>query len=607
MTQLGSLRPSQLIFTFGIGSLVDLPNMSVLVLGLDDWDTAACTEITEERLVVALRKRLGNQLGSLFLPPIGKDAQPLGAVAAGVPVAPFPRWHRCPRCNALATVDSGIFTLRRDQWRPDRTRYVHSTCAKGGAGAGPTTLPARFLIACRNGHLADFPWREYVHGAATPCKPGRYTLKQSGAAGDASDVWVECLECGKSQSMGKAFDRDAPFGCSGLHPHLRRTDHKKCEEEGRAVLLGASNTWFPLVISALTIPASSNDLLQLIDENWPALRDIPSLEVAKYVCSPTRLPALGAYQVEELWAAIEKKKGGEPIASTVDLKEDEWKTLALDENPPVTKEFKIRKVAPPADFESFFKETSILDCLREVRAIAGFTRIESKGDFADAAYTDDGRQTALSNQPPTWLPASEVRGEGFFLRLNEKALGKWEKRKEVNDLSEMFVRVHKRWRELRNIVPPAANFPGMRFVLLHTLAHALIRQISLECGYTAASIRERIYCRMPKKDTDPMAGILIYTAASDSEGTLGGLIQLAEPKVLGRHIAQALESMRLCSSDPVCSEHEPTNDGRGIHGACCHACLFAPETSCEKGNLYLDRSVLVPTFANRGCEFFTDQ
>ena len=101
-----------------------------------------------------------------------------------------------------------------------------------------------------------------------------------------------------------------------------------------------------------------------------------------------------------------------------------------------------------------------------------------------------------------------------------------------------------------------------------------------------------------------MVGILIYTAASDSEGTLGGLVQLGQPVTLGRQIQHALESMRICGSDPLCAEHAPVADGRNVHGACCHACLFAPETSCERGNRFLDRTALVATFAARAAEFF---
>ncbi len=139
---------------------------------------------------------------------------------------------------------------------------------------------------------------------------------------------------------------------------------------------------------------------------------------------------------------------------------------------------------------------------------------------------------------------------------------------------------------------------------MHSLSHALMRQIALECGYNAASARERLYSRAPDEAGGPMAGILLYTAVPDSEGTLGGLVDLGDPLTLGRHMQQALESMRLCGSDPLCADHRPEMNGRGIHRACCHACQFAPETACELGNRYLDRSVLVDTFAERATAFF---
>ena len=239
-----------------------------------------------------------------------------------------------------------------------------------------------------------------------------------------------------------------------------------------------------------------------------------------------------------------------------------------------------------------------------MRALLAFTRIESKGDFADADFADDGRQTHLSRQSPTWLPASEVRGEGIFLRLKEDALQSWEQKPEVQKLEQEFFNAHKGWRRMRKLNPPEDGFPAIRFTLLHSLSHALMRLIALECGYTAASVRERLYCRTVGQEHGPMAGILIYTAASDSEGTLGGLVQLGQPVTLGRQVQHALESMRICGSDPLCSEHAPVADGRGIHGACCHACLFAPETSCERGNRYLDRTTLVGTFAAKAAEFF---
>ena len=608
MNELGDLRPSQLIYTFGVGALLDLPNSSALILGLDDWDTKYCTEICEERLLGAIQRRVGDQVKKLHLPPMSfdDDSRDPTAPAIGVPVAAFPRWLRCPLCDTLAPIDSGIFKLVQDQWRPDKTRYVHASCARAGA-VPPTAFAVRFLLACREGHLTDFPWIEYVHQQRVPCKPARLTLREFGAAGDASDIIVKCLQCGKDRRMADAFDRDRfTIQCGGHHPHLRRTDANGCDETARTILLGASNSWFPLVMSALSLPPSAQDKLGLlIAENWAALKDIPSIEVAAYVTAPSRMPQLAAFTAQQIWAAIEaRKQGGDAAVEQTDLNIDEWAVLTQNPPPPPSKDFRVTRVAPPTGFTGFFEDTILLEKLREVRALLAFTRIESKGDFVDAAYIEDGRQTPLSRQSPTWLPASEVRGEGIFLRLREDALQSWEQQPGVRQLEQEFLVAHKAWRRMRKQSPPEAGFPSIRFVLLHSLSHAIMRQISLECGYTAASVRERLYCRNVGQEHGPMAGILIYTAASDSEGTLGGLVQLGQPVTLGRQIQNALESMRICGSDPLCAEHSPVGDGRGIHGACCHACLFAPETSCEHGNRFLDRTTLIGTFASKGAEFF---
>jgi hypothetical protein len=408
--------------------------------------------------------------------------------------------------------------------------------------------------------------------------------------------------------MGDAFDRDQPMGCNAHHPHLRMIEPTGCQEPARTILLGASNSWFPMVMSALTLPPSPGDALaRLIVENWATLKDIPSLEVTRYVTAPSRMPALVGYSPEQIWDAINQRKNssGQTSQQEVDLKVPEWNVLTEDPPPPPTRDFRLKRVNPPAGFESLFESTGLLEQLREVRALLAFTRIESKGDFADANNINDDRQTPLSRQPPTWLPASEVRGEGLFLRIREGPLQAWEQNPQVLQLEREFVRAHVSWRRLRKQAPPEAGFPAMRYILLHSISHALMRQIALECGYTAASLRERLYSRTTEEENGPMAGILIYTAASDSEGTLGGLVNLGQPISLGRHISQALESMRICASDPLCAEHEAFDGGRTVHGACCHACLFAPETSCEKGNRFLDRSVLVSTFAAKAVEFFS--
>lgn len=611
MNELGELRPSQIIYSFGIGSLLDLPNMSVMVMGLDDWDTRFCREITEDRLLAALQKRLGNQVKKLYLPPIRDEDQLPGEVAVsgmGAPVCPFPRWLRCPVCDTLATVESGIFKVVLDPYRPDRSRFIHPNCTKAN---NPSALPVRFLIACRDGHLSDFPWVDYVHGGMKPCKPSRLTLREYGATGDASDIIVKCIECGRERRMGDAFDKTAAgnFSCPGHHPHLRTIDSAPCTEPARTILLGASNSWFPVVMSVLSIPKATDRVARVVEERWADLKDIPSLDVLRYVAAPSRMPQFSEFTPEQLWAAVEKKRaqasaGDEAEAEVEDLKVPEWQVLCAADASLESRDFKLRRVKPPAGLEAYFEDTILVERIREVRALLGFTRIESKGDFADAAYVDDGRQTNLSRNPSDWLPTSEVRGEGIFLRLKEEKVATWEKDSEVQRLTSEFFESHRRWRRLRKIEPNNAGFPGIRYILLHSLAHALMRQISLDCGYTAASIRERLYCRGADEKHGPMAGILIYTSASDSEGTLGGLVNLGEPSSLGRHLSQAFEGLKICASDPLCAEHRPSMDGHGIHGACCHGCLFAPETSCERGNRYLDRSTLIETWAGRPLRFF---
>jgi len=611
MNELGELRPSQLIFTFGIGSLVDLPNISGLVMGLDDWDTSYCKEVDEDRLVAAIQKRLGAQMGKLYLPPIKLESMERdpAAPAVGVPVVPFPRWMRCSLCDTLSSVESGVFKLVQDPYRPDKTAYVHQGCLKSQGGRAPTAMSVRFLVACREGHLSDFPWRAFVHKGNVPCQGSQMTMREFGASGDASDIIVSC-GCGAERRMADAFDPDSPFACTGHHPHLRLIE-QGCTEPAKAILLGSSNSWFPTAFSALSIPRAVDKIGKLIEEQWSKLTNATSISKLGFYREEQQnyqslIPLFSEFSDEEIWAAIELKRSGIQGGNSPaeDLKLPEWQVFSKPDSAAENRDFKLTRVAPPKGFEAFFEDTVLVERIREVRALLGFTRIESNADFAEATVTMDGRLTKLSRENPKWLPASEVRGEGIFLRIREEVLLAWQDKPEVQQLEHEFLDSHKAWRKLRKLQPLGEGFPGIRLVLLHSLAHTLMRQIVLDCGYTSASVRERLYSRLPGEEGGPMAGILIYTAAPDSEGTLGGLVELGNPLTLGRHMLQGLESMRLCASDPLCSEHRPDTLGRGIQGACCHACQFAPETSCERGNRYLDRSVLVNTFSARGTAFF---
>lgn len=617
-TKVGDLRPTQVLHTFGVGAIVDLPNIAAMILGLDDWNPANMREIGESRLLAVVRKKLGSQVERLNSPPApAENRQPVSPLDAanliGVPVILFPRWLRCPLCNVLARVDSGLFQLKTDPYHPDRTQYVHEHCAK--SKKAPTVVPARFLVACSQGHLDDFPWIEFVH-RGTPCNAPQLRLYELGVTGQAAEVQVQCTNCDKPpRSMSEAFGEEGRKNmpqCRGRRPHLRDFEKDGCQEQMKAMLLGASNSWFSIILSSLSIPQTSSRLAQLIEENWHFFSDATSLDafkmIRKVLSKTGQCADLAPFSDEEIWQTIEERlsgdqgeEGEQPIG---DLKRPEWEVFSNHENGDLSPDFRTREGQVPKGFKEYFDRVVLVDRLREVRALVGFTRIEFPGDYVEGADLPQPLIAPLSRTSPTWVPAAEIRGEGLFLQFNEKKLRNWINRADAQEREGLYLSAHQQWRAKRNLVPPEAGFPGIRYILLHSFAHALMRQFALECGYSSASIRERIYSAGPESDGGPMAGLLLYTAASDSEGTLGGLVSLGEHKTLGRHLEQALKGMRLCSSDPLCGERAPDPEGKTLHGAACHACLFASETSCERGNKYLDRAVLIEPVSGSHCAFF---
>ncbi|NCC32468.1 MAG: DUF1998 domain-containing protein, partial [Chloroflexia bacterium] len=286
------------------------------------------------------------------------------------------------------------------------------------------------------------------------------------------------------------------------------------------------------------------------------------------------------------------------------LKAPEWQVFSNPTSAPRLPDFQVTDEAPPPAYRHVLERIVLVEKLREVAACIGFTRITSPGDFAESGELPADHRAPLSRKPPLWVPAVEVRGEGIFFQFDEQAIQTWEQQPAVQAFERQVFQAHVNWRRTRRLPEPMAGFPGVRLLLLHSFAHAMIRQLALECGYTVASLRERIYALPPTEDEGPMAGVLLYTAAPDSEGTLGGLVSLGAPHILGRHITGALDAMRLCASDPLCAEHTPLTGPQTLHGAACHACLFVPETSCERGNRYLDRSLLVPTVERSDLSFF---
>jgi len=614
--KVGELRPSQALTTFGIGSIIDLPNLSVMVMGLEDWPLKDTVEIGEQRLLASVKEALGQQVKSLRSAPVVPDTYQVNQFDAsslvGIPVAPFPRWLVCPYCRRLAPLGSGLFNLETP-YRTDQIRYVHANCTK--PGKSPTVVPARFIVACKNGHLDDFPWRAFVHrDEKTTCKGG-LKLYELTATGEAAGIEVQCEgeNCGATRRMSDAFkkDQNAMPVCKARRPHLRDHDEAGCKAPNgkdmqmEPLLQGASNSWFGIMLSALAIPQASGELKQLVEDHWTILEKVQSEQNIELLQQVTpQLRDLSEYTPSEIWKAVQAKNSAVPTESTdpTDLKTPEWEVLADPESAERSRDFQLRIVAPPKRYAKYFEKIVLAERLREVRALVGFTRIESPSDYDNPAAFPENQRARLSRTQPTWVPASEIRGEGLFFHFKEDVIQKWVKK--AKNLDGVFLEAHQRWRIARKLDPPQEFYPGIRFVLLHSFAHALIRQLAVECGYTTASLRERIYSRNPGEDEPEMAGVLIYTAAPDGEGTLGGLVSLGKPETLERHLDQALDNMRLCASDPLCAEHHPYRDGNTLHAASCHACLFAPETSCERGNKYLDRAVLVSTVERSDLAFF---
>ncbi len=596
-TRLGELRPSQLLYTYGVGSVIDLPHLSALVMGLEDWDASHCKPIREDRLLAQVQKRMGDQVTALRLPPT-RPEQSLGlrpafdeAELIGAPVAPFPRWLRCPLCHLLAPIDSELFSFKVVPGRPDRTKFVHTNCNKTKSAA-PAVLPARFLMACEAGHLDDFPWSWFVHRGGKRCR-GALQLREFGVSGEAADVFVECRECEAKRSMVDAFGEQADLPrCRGRRPHLRDFEEVACDAPRRAILLGASNSWFAVTLTALYVPTATDDqLVKDVEDHWDQLGDVTSVEVLKFLRTQGQLGGLAAHDDAALWNAIETRRQLGQKQTTKDLKRPEWEVLTKPKKARVAADFQLRAVDVPERFAKWISQVVLVERLREVTAITGFTRIASPRDYAEEDVPSKV-VAPLSRKPPAFVPAVDVRGEGIFLQFNEQEIAAF---CDANTDREHQLRIaHEAWRRRRNMDPPDGGFPGLRYAVLHSFAHAFMRAVALECGYSAASLKERIYAA-DDGEGPPMAGILIYTAAPDAEGTLGGLVRLGEPAELERHVARALGQQGLCSSDPLCGDHTPESDGSTLHGAACHACLFAPETSCERGNKYLDRSLLVDT------------
>lgn len=587
----GDVRPSQIITTFGPGAIVDLQTTSVVVGGIDHWMTDEDLEIREPRL----SRSLGIRSFFAAKPAAGSFSRRVGTV----PTYLFPRYQVCPVCRTLSQLGDG---LARYEAMRQEVVCLAPRC-KGRGKYRATTLPAPFVVACPSGHIDDFPWREYVHTGHSSCNlPLR--LRSTAKTGSVADLRVSC-ECKASRSASAAFgeDRKRAIGpCTRHQPWLGigHRDNYRCQHtnEVRTLQRGATNAWFPVVRTALSVGEVTTPIgMALRQCRAEQLDRVDSIDTLKTLLSLGMFPSLESLPRDDIWASIQKQRGELQIEE-VDLRWPEWCAfLDAPSHANDTREFFLEVAAVPPAHSALIASVVLARKLLEVRALVGFTRIDPL-DNESAAQTRAGVAT-LARQKQDWLPAIQTRGEGIFISLREDAVAAWENKTAVNHRFQTMLAKYREWANSRR--RPASGSFDARYLLLHSLSHALIRQLSLACGYPSSSVRERIYSsRHPGKS---MAGILLYTASADSEGSLGGLVDLGTQRRFPDLLRRALRDSMRCSSDPLCADHRPDAHA-SINAAACHACLLVSETSCEAFNRFLDRNSLVATMATDSLAFF---
>lgn len=608
----GPIRRAQMIAPFGPGATSVLKDGTIVICaGLDHWYERQTERNdgrnldTSEYQVEEWRLQRLLKVDHFRLPPDYRRAtNGVKSLNVGltIPFLRFPQWHACVKSTCNLIKEYPLTTQGRQRCEVCKWPMQQ----------------VRFIAVCDHGHIQDFPWREWVHRSVAPQCKGKLRLYATGGVTLAAQI-VAC-SCGAQRSLvgfseakpdnsetNLSFKLDineTPYLCSGRHPWLGHEDAHGCGRPLRGSFVEASNVYFSQVKSALYLPKGQTTDPELVEvlENPPVSTLISTLTQLGAPITPTTLRVnytmlLSPYSDTAISTALSDlhRARTEPVEiftgpedPEVILRRQEFAVLREPKSEP-------QMLIEAAQLETYdneimapFAKLMLVRKLRETRAFAGFSRLRPEAMTSLEQRKALLRRTPLGLGQPDWLPATVIYGEGLYLELNEEHLQRWEREtsSRVEALAARF-RVVQQSRQLKekSITP--------RFVLIHTFAHLLINRLIFECGYSAAALRERLY--VSNDPAKPMAGLLIYTAAGDSEGTMGGLVRMGQAGYLEPVIRRAIEGAQWCSADPVCREMGHGN-GQGPDGcnlAACHNCALLPETSCEQFNRFLDRALVV--------------
>lgn len=565
------LNLAKLINPFSPGAIVDILGESFVTLTADRWPKRSLLPDIE---CARLSTRLGVQ--RFYGPPVAED--PDDPHVLGITVARFPSWLFCQTCRRMI------------RWTRKNENGTTPVCPHDAG----RLVPMRFVAVCKErSHAADVPWAEWLHravGKDSTCRDAehlRFRQVEGGSQG-LSGLEVACDSCKTCRTLGDlradVFLREG-ITCRGVQPW--ESTWGQCESPLDVLQRGATSFHYSETEAAIDIPPLAGSVLDTHDR----ITDHPLFLGLKETLDQPHAPglaqmiaqALGVNASTVLGAARAARDGSPDDKETrgTILAEEFTAFRAAATDSADEANFKTRPVQLDPDSDDqveralamLFESVILVDRLREVRAARFFKRYRP-----DSARVD----TVVNHgDEASWLPAVEGFGEGIFLRLNPDVVDAWAThpalRERAAELEEKFAQS----RFAGRLHPFSAQY-----VALHSLAHSLLREFSFTSGYSAASLRERVYCESARD-----YGVFVYTTSSDEEGTLGGLVREGEHDRIGTTLARAAEQLSWCSNDPVCSESHPQNLD-GLNLAACHSCILASETSCEGSNLLLDRVFL---------------
>lgn len=591
----GQVRSSEIITTYGPGSIFNgKEGISVMILGLDVWSEAYDSDEQLSKFNVIHNKFLEDVCHKDHFRMPSNDEDFTG----GIPCSVFPTWGYCEICKVMSKMEG----------KPDKEKgyYVCKHCVKD-YGYKNKILPARLILLCDYGHVQDFPWEEWAHSKTKDQEAEfcdnpqvRWIFGRGGTT--LSNYRVTCKTCGKSRTMFGATEpiQDVlpqkngevlELKCNGNTPWLGkrgRCPPRKEDSREKKYMKGnhvrASNMYFPMIVSSLQIPRFHNPIQKIIEEEKKVigylLKKDTSLEKIAEEDFFSKIDATKNEIVDELDYRFNKI-----VKDEEDIKNKEYKDLVRSQDVKYTKneDISISDVPVSADLASYVSKIKRIDRLTMIQVLRSFTRGNAPDpyDYESIINKKNSCNIARSSKID-WLPCVETKGEGIFFSLNEERIAEWEK--DARPRCQKIIDNYAEFNETRGWSGKVSS----KYILLHTLAHALIRELAYNSGYGESSIRERIYC---DKKTN---AILLYTSSNSSEGSLGGIVRNAETEEFMVTLKGAVNKSRRCSRDPLCVES--SIDSGPIHtrlnGSACYACSLLPETSCENFNRLLDRKIL---------------